>query len=390
MPEYKVDEHECCDKGYQEICFVWALVILPVFFLLVFISDEQLSLLDGVSMWPAEFLKMLALWLSYFLLHHSLNVMHEGRGCVEEELGLNKEGDGSKDDIHMIWQSYLNDKVVEGKSHPDKRKEKIYSLPVALMNADFYTGNRRKRRVWPVAIAWMVVCAAIYYVQTPNIPSRGYFMYYVDLTLTFLTFWGVVFVFATVSEATMHCRRFIQQLIDKDTVWPFMSEISGKDVGIRRLQEVRREWHEIKLIGMLTDSVSRTVYYPIYVILLLLAAQSDYFDNFDMPASLMLIASLNVFIVLCFSISLRRKAIEARDVSLEKIRDIEEEIFLDDDHYDHKQKKRALGKLRLYEKKIQNIREGAFMPITEQPWLRALTLMTGGGSSLLLLQYLAG
>jgi len=213
-------------------------------------------------------------------------------------------------------------------------------------------------------------------------------MYWVDIALTFLTFWSFVLLFASVSETTMHCRRFIQQLIDKDTVWPFMNPDHHNYHPDSRIRMVIREWQEIRLIGMLTDSISRTVYYPIYVILLLLAAQSDYFDNFDMPASLMLIASLNIFLVLCFSISLRRKAIEARRVSLDKIIAINEDVFLNNDG--NKKKKRVRKMLSFYEKKIQDIKEGAFLPITEQPWLRALTLMTGGGSSILLLQYLAG
>jgi len=361
MPEHKVDEHECCDKGYQEICFFWALAIPPFFFLLVYFSEEPFSLLDGTSMWPAEFLKMLALWLSYFLLRHGQNKVAEGRKKIRDELGLDERSGGGEGCIQGIWEKYQDDDVPE----------------------------LRRKRVWPVAGAWGLICGTIYFVQTPNIPFRGDWMFHVDWILTYLTFAGFVILFASVSEATMHCRRFIQQLIDKDTVWSFMSELNDKDAQ-GHMQSAQREWHEIKLVGKLTDSISRTVYYPIYVILLLLAAQSDYFDNFDMPASLMLIASVNIFLVLCFSISLHRKAIEARNVSLEKIREIEEAIFLDDDHYDHKQKKRTLGKLRLYEKKIQDMKEGAFLPITEQPWLRALTLMTGGGSSILLLQYLAG
>ncbi|MFQ5334528.1 MAG: hypothetical protein ACE5DN_00475 [Flavobacteriales bacterium] len=348
------------DKEYQHTCFLLALSIPPAFFLMVFLSDEPFSLLNGTSMWPAEFLKVLALWLSYFLLRHGENMVAESREYIRSELKLDKEAIAENNGIQNLWQQY--------------QKADVSSV--------------RGWRVWPVAAAWMILCVAIYYIQTPNIPFRGYWVFHIDWMLTTLTFAGFVILFASVSEATMHCRRFIQQLIDRDTLWPFMLKVDDQDVK-SRLQKVQREWHEIKLIGMLTDSVSRTVYYPIYVILLLLAAQSDYFDNFDMPASLMLIASLNVFLVLCFSISLRRKAIEARDVSLDKIREIEEEIFLDDGHYGHKQKKRTLAKLRLYEKKIQDIREGAFLPIGEQPWLRALTLMTGGGSSLLLLQYLA-
>jgi len=359
--ENTADQHVCYNMKYQEHCFVGALLVPPLFFVLVLFSDEPFSLLDGISMWPAEFLKIVALLLSYFLLHHGQNMVVAGRNHIWDELELGEKCDGGKDDIHVIWGRYVDD---------DQPK-------------------KRGGRVWPVAIAWIVICGAIYYVQTPNIPFRGDYIYWVDLILSLFTFWIFVFLFASVSEATMHCRRFIQQLIDKDTVWPFMLKVDDQDVK-NRIQKVQREWHDIKLVGMLTDSISRTVYYPIYVILLLLAAQSDYFDNFDMPASLMLIASVNIFLVLCFSISLHRKAIEARDVSIEKIREIEEAIFLDDDHYDHKQKKRTLGKLRLYEKKIQDMKEGAFLPITEQPWLRALTLMTGGGSSILLLQYLAG
>ncbi len=357
----KGDMHKYSDDKYQQHCFVAALLIPAVFFVLVSFSEEPLSLLDGTSMWPAELLKMLALWLSYFLFYHGSNMVVMGRQHIIDELNLGKKNGGSNDGIQTIWAGYQRD-------------------------AGF---SARRKRVWPVIGAWFIICGGVYFMQTPNIPYRGDFMFHVDWMLTYLTFFGFVVLFAHVSEATMHCRRFIQQLIDTDTIWPFMSKLDDSDEK-KHIQHVQREWCEIKLIGMLTDSVSRTVYYPIYIILLLLAAQSDFFDNFDMPASLMLIASLNIFLVLMFSIGLRRKAIQARDVSLDKIREIEEEIFLDDDNYGCKEKKITLGKLHFYEKKIQGFREGAFLPITEQPWLRALTLMTGGGSSLLLLQYLAG
>jgi len=357
--ENTLDKYACCNKKYQENCFLWALAVPPVFFLLVTISDEPFSLLDGISMWPAEFIKILALLLSYFLLRHGQHMVAMGRNHIWKELDLGEKFDGSKGDIHVIWNKYIDD---------DETK-------------------KRRWRVWPVAIGWMIICGAIYLVQTPNIPFRGNITYLVDMALTFLTFWGFVLLFASVSEATMHCRRFIQQLIDKDTVWPFMNPTHQDYHPDALIRSVMREWYEIRLVGMLTDSVSRTVYYPIYIILLLLAAQSDYFDNFDMPASLMLIASLNIFLVLCFSISLRRKAIQARDISLGKINAKNEEIFLSNDD---KKKKQVRARLSFYEKKIQEFREGAFLPITEQPWLRALTLMTGGGSSLLLIQYLAG
>jgi len=371
-----------CDKNtssgvkYQEKCFLVALVIPPVFFYLMDQSDEPFSLINGISMWPAEFIKVIALWLSVYLLYRGWNKMREGRKGIEKAFDLSKERETDKEHVqHFGMKS----------SRKLKGDEKYIQSIWAKYRAGGEAGERRKR-FWPVALIWGGVCGLLYLTQEPNVPSSDGFAYAFDGILTNITFLGFTFLFAFVSDATMHCRRFIQQLIDKDTIWPFMIHTHEDYNPDPLIQDIKREWYEIRLIGMRTNDISRTVYYPIYVILLLLAAQSDYFDNFDMPASLMLIATVNIFLVLAFSISLRRKAMEARAVSLENLRRIEGKILM----ANGKSRALALNKLRFYEKRIEDVREGAFLPITEQPWLRALTLMTGGGSSLLLLQYLAG
>jgi len=341
--------------SYKEVFFVIALLMLPIFFLGVRVMDEPFSLFDGTSMWPAEFLKMVAMWLSFFLLFRGWNHMKSSSKVIEQELRLMPAVCKDRTNIADIWYRYKQGGAA----------------------------SQRWHRTWKVALGWGVMCVLLYYIQEPNIPFRGDGVYVIDQVLTYSAFTGFVVLFAFVSDATMYCRRFIQCLIDPGTTscsWP------ANDGSDALIQDMKRKWYEIQLIGMRSDDISRTIYYPFYVILLLLASYTDYFDNFDIPVSLMLIGSINVVLILMFSILLRRKAIEAKSAALKKMAAIEEKIL----RAGAKHRKSRMRQLHLYNRFILEYSEGAFLPITEQPWLRALTLITGGGSSLLLLQYLAG
>lgn len=338
---------------YQEQCLVLALVMLPLFAFAVIKFDEPFSLLDGISIWPAEFLKMAALWLSYFLIRRTWVKMKESESEIEKKFGLLRPEKESQDDIGSIWSRY-----------------KEYGNLKHCLN-----------RAAPVAASWLVICWLLYFIQEPNIPFRGSGSYLFDRILTNATFAGFVILFAVVSDATMHCRRLIRKLTEVDTTgWPLMPDSRALT------HDIMREWYQIRLIGMRSDVISQTIYYPVYVILILLAAYNNYFDNFDIPLSLMVIGILNISLVLIFAIMLHRAATEAREQSLKKLGEAKASLL----RLRGAERKVGLATLRLYKERIVEIREGAFRPITEQPWLRALTLMTGGGSSLLLLQYLSG
>jgi len=352
--------------------FVYAKSVHFAFwFLVAFCYDlydgryEPIYLTEGISIWPTEFLRLVAVWLSFFLLCRGWSHMKKNRPKIGQDLGLwifhGCHMPISSTDIRYIWTWYK----LEGTCW-----------------------KRIKRIFWP-AMIWLTICVTVFGIQSPNIPFRGEEAYWTDLAVSALAIFSVIMLFVFVVDSTLHCRDFIQKLVCHDTWWPFMekpkSGVSGPEH--KMICKIKREWQETRIIAMLSDDISRMVYYPIYVILLLLAAQSDYFDNWDMPYTLVLVATVNVGISLYFAIMLRRSAVRARAVSLEKIHHVESEVLAiqDDD-----QRERIMRKLIFYKELIQNIRQGAFLPISEQPWLRALTLMFGGGSSLLLLQFMAG
>ncbi len=105
--------------------------------------------------------------------------------------------------------------------------------------------------------------------------------------------------------------------------------------------------------------------------------------------ALVLVAGVNGLIAFSVAILLRRRALEFRECILEHIRVVETKMVFGVN------KRSTYGtnkedSLAFCKEQIEPIHEGAFKPIAEQPWLRAFTLMFGGGSSLLLLQYLGG
>jgi len=350
---------------YGKLIHLAALLMMGLLIAGAYADDEPFSFLAGVSIWPTEFLRLVAVWLAFYLLCHGWESMRYNGRQLEKNLGIGIHSDDvdemPHDDIRRIWSEHIS----KG------------------------GGWQRVKRVWLPTALWMLTCLLVFRVQSPNIPFRGHEAFEVDVGITILAYLAFFILFGFVLDSVSHFGNLIRKLIRVDTLWPLMADRQKgvSDMAHQLTCGTKREWREIQLIAVGSEVISRTVYYPIYIILLLLAAQSDYFDNWDMPYTLMLIATLNVGIVLWSAISLRRFALLARRVSLDKLRHVYAQAL---DIAEADMREHVLDKVAFYREEIENIKQGAFLPISEQPWLRALTLMTGGGSSILLLQYLAG
>jgi len=145
------------------------------------------------------------------------------------------------------------------------------------------------------------------------------------------------------------------------------------------IKQCRREWCEIKLIAKRTGGISHLVYYPIIVALLLIVSRSTYFDNWTLPVGLALVMAAGIFLVIGCAFLLRKSANAAKSESLKKISEHKEALVNNGLEISG-----ALFKqVEFYEDKISTIKEGVFLPIPEQPWIQAATLLFGGGGSLI-------
>jgi hypothetical protein len=132
-------------------------------------------------------------------------------------------------------------------------------------------------------------------------------------------------------------------------------------------------YHEIFFVAQRTQVVAPLIWYPLIVLTLLVVATSSFFDNWTWPASLVLIYAITAAWALGSAILLRRAAEQLRETALNDLRRF-----------------RLMGhevdaKRQTFDELIAEIRDlktGAFAPLTEQPFIRAI-LLPGGGLGLL-------
>ncbi len=361
-------------SGYKFVAFIIFIVLSLA--VMIYFSGEPISFTSGISIWPAEILRIIAGTLSIILLFRGRFLINKNTDeinkCDEFLLSKEKNADDIEDneDIQKIW----------------------------IINRDNDGKIQRRLRIASLWLVYFILCSIIIQFNPPHVPFRGIETFWFDKVIIIFCIFSYTWLIFAVIDSTMLCRRFIDHLIHIDTKWSFMrdsvppleskvSKTKQEDherwIGIKR--ECRREWSEIKLIAKRTEGISQLVYYPIFVALLLIASRSNYFDNWNLPVGLAFVISLSILLVICCAFLLRKSANNAKAASLRKIRRHKEELLEDG----HKLSEEIIKRVEYYENQISSIKEGAFLPITEQPWVQAATLLFGGGGSLILFEMMA-
>jgi hypothetical protein len=138
-------------------------------------------------------------------------------------------------------------------------------------------------------------------------------------------------------------------------------------------EEELSAYHEIFFVARRTKVVAPLIWYPLLVLTLLVVARSSVFDNWTWPPSLVLIIGITAAWALGSAMLLRRAAEHLRETALNDLRRF-----------------RLLGqesdvKRRTFDELIDEIRDlktGAFAPLSDQPFVRAV-LFPGAGLGLL-------
>jgi hypothetical protein len=119
--------------------------------------------------------------------------------------------------------------------------------------------------------------------------------------------------------------------------------------------------------------VAPLIWYPLLILTLLVVARSSFFDNWTWPASLVLICAVTAAWALGSAILLRRAAEQLRETALNDLRRFRllgREVAAKRETFDE-----LLAEIR-------DLKTGAFAPLTDQPFMRAV-LFPGAGLGLL-------
>ncbi|MDD2046622.1 hypothetical protein [Pseudomonas putida] len=186
------------------------------------------------------------------------------------------------------------------------------------------------------------------------------------LAFNLLVFWVV--------DANRLLTRFIRQLSNDFSIWPKALRQEHRRIFGLHTHACIDEWVGLTLVAKRTAAVSRLIYAPTLVLLILIASRSSLFDNWSTPPGMIITFALTGLILLSSALSLRWAAEKARTIGLQRIDQYLLETPDNNPEY--------INKVHLIRERIVALNTGAFSRYADEPLVRALLLsLTGIGGS---------
>jgi hypothetical protein len=206
----------------------------------------------------------------------------------------------------------------------------------------------------------------------PLAPARGEAAFKFDKIAFMLAAVGTLLLSFYVVDAIQLNSNFIRMFGREVTKWG-RGVIDRSHRSPPLTEKELSAYHEIFFVAQRTQVVAPLIWYPLIVLTLMIIARLSVFDNWTWPASLVLIASITAAWALGSAISLRRAAEQLRETALNDLRRFrllgqESEV-----------KRQTFDELIA---EIRGLKTGAFAPLNDQPFIRAV-LLPGGGLGLL-------
>jgi hypothetical protein len=367
-------------------------------------GEEPLRWLDGVSIWPSEFIRLavVVLGAAFFIYaRHRLNegetrIAHEFFHQEPQTLPPNKPGlIALWDDLRAciakdrkaLWQ-----RVFPGLSEGADRK----SVDVTRLWADYQKWTSPATVFLRVAIGvalYLVLSVLLISLYPLIAPARGAVSIRLDILATgaanLILAVVLVAVLGRVAVSTLFLRCLYGGEDAKDSDWDRKT--------LRRYCgaycRASRSYVDLMLSARMTEAVSDIVLYPFILTVLMLVARSRLFDNWVTPWGLMAVIVFGLALVIIRALVLRHSPERIRRYTIEELTNAEVRMrggdgLKDDKSPDADMEASDPEKLKLMREAAANLRRGAFAPLNEQPIIRALVLPFGGAGALSILEYL--
>ena len=196
-------------------------------------------------------------------------------------------------------------------------------------------------------------------------------------------------------DVTLLNDRLVSVLTNNSVRWPtaIINEYKAK-YGLP--EPIAQEKVLLDLIVKRAKAVDSLIFYPFFILFLLILSRTYYFDNWQISISLICIIGLSAIIALGSAIRLRRTARKARENTLKKLK---EYLFKE---IANEANKKPIGKekdkqngnglpdrIKMLIEDVENIDVGPFAPLSRHPIVRAIAMPFGGVGGLYLIDYLA-
>jgi ABC-type multidrug transport system fused ATPase/permease subunit len=331
-------------------------------------GGEPFSLIEGVSVWPSEVLRLIAGMLASYLLvrgysRHMLALQKiesrfKGLGADSSEAAATPTHESVANAAEKVWASYR--RGCEGMAVVKRvslEAAALFSLALAMM------------------VAWGI----------PNHPTRGPIAWSVDVVLIFVVLVPFLALLFYMVDATRQARDLAKRL-EKGVIWPYPTLKSrhlanwvkgAKDAEFSRDPVVL----DVELVGAATTPVGNLVWHPILVLIVIAVSRLPLFDAWNLPVPLLVVMGLALTYAVTSAWRLRRAAETVRTNATRKF--TEDLRRLRDQPDTESQIKRVEEMLQ----EVKATDEGAFRPFSRQPVVQAILTLISSLTGIAVLQY---
>ena len=363
---------------------VTTLALLGLFALDLYQGGEPFSLIEGVSVWPSEILRLAAGLIAVGLFIHGHRRQREAREGITRNfpgLGAAQTAAGAAMD----------------EPHPDSERPCAVPLDQAAAGPTPATevwarfpgrcGLRQTlRRIWPEILGFLLLAFSLMLILGfPNRPTRSDLAWGLDFAITLLVlvpFLALLFFMVDATRQTLALARDLKGPV----FWPAETL---KALGLGALIELRKGrpagadsvWLDVRLIAAVTRPVGNLVWYPVLVLILIALSRHPLFDAWSLPPALILVMGLAIPYAVGCAWTLRRAAEGVRESAMRDLKLALWQVQGDPAG------KECLEPLRTMLAEVLATRGGAFRPFSQQPVVQALLTLAASVSGLALLEY---
>jgi hypothetical protein len=345
-------------------------------------GGEPFALLEGVSVWPTQILRMAALVLNAVFLAVTLARL---RGSTIE---LTSEFFPGCEGASATWRDLLTRhgrrRIFAGPSWANGGRGAASAA--ALWQEHLFQASPVARAARVVAMGGLFFAVGFLLIKfvfpEPLRFMRSEGLRHWDRGLITVSVALFLLLIFSIVDAIRLCDKFSRELGRRErTDWPretrdkFRDRLSLQTAG----EPALASWIDVQLIARWTEAIGPLVYYPFVTLGLLVVARSPVVANWDVPLGLYIVFGLSAAYMVVGAHTLRRLAERVRRVALE---DLDQEIV----RVSGKDSEAPLGRqLRLLRDAVAQMRAGAFAPFAQQPIVGAflVPLLSGGGLAVL-------
>jgi hypothetical protein len=343
-------------------------------------NGESLAILEGVSVWPTVLLRIFGIILSFYFIWRAQLTLSKNLADIATDMGMDLEPKPASQDKRLLWKKITS--IFDFSLGRDPGAKGFHLNVEAAWQA--YIGQERlwprfcRAAIYTLGMLFLGIFVLVPMFGMPTNPARSELAYYAYKYTTLTDVLLMQFLTFLVFDATCFCLFFVNKLRRAQTQWPQKTtEVYNKRLQLQT--KLVHDWIDLDFVAKRTRCIGALIYFPFVLIALLIVSRSTMFANYAPSIAILISLGISLTVVFTCAFMLWLAAKAARDTAKQNLTDaVIRAKASDGDSRFAEQLETLLGR-------VDQLKDGAFSPFTQQPLVRALLfpLSSAGGIALI-------